>query len=401
MTTDTVTVGRLVLREDRVVAETEDVAGRVITLTGQESRPRLTATNLVQRREDILGSVGVIVPIFFTIKTYLNGFYQITDGTSSVEDWGDGMRVVPWQLVCRRIGTPEDTDLVSRLSGAQTRANDFTATGERTHTPPTAAAAYVAGASVTGTVTRPCADGGNITVYRGIATAVSPRWVSTPQGYLGGRCRFTDSSGFERSGLVQAVSTTGWVLTNGVLRIRPSQSTGTLELGVWTGSAYETTEWILQYNNPWVTIATWDELSVTRNDLEMVSLRFVKGLVYGRIVVDVLLRRGMRFAEIYVQRHDSDRLGVVRVTGQASTSTSGYVVATANDADGNKHFVASARAFTADTASGGITKTATTTLDLALGVVYNGSGAASGDAAADLYAQYLGAAAESVRGVKR
>lgn len=400
MSTATVTVGRLVLREDRVVSETEDAAGRVITISGQESPPRLSPSALVQRREDILGSVGLVVPITFTTKTYLSGFYQISDGTSSVEDWANDMRVVPWTLTCRRLGTPEDMDLESRLSGAQTRANDFSATGERTHAPPVGALAYYAGTSVSSTVDRACSDGGSVRVYRGIAAGVAPRWVSTPAGYASGRVRFTDASGLERSGLVQAVSTIGWVLTNGVLRVRPG-ITGTLEVGVWDGSQWETLEWTVQHDNPWTSITSWTELSITRNDYEMASIRLVHGLTFGRVVMDILLRRGMRFAEIYLQRHDSNRMQIVRTSGAAHTATSGYVVSTANDAAGNKSVVGSARSFTADTAVGGVSKTATLTLDAMVGVVLGGSGATGGDAAADLYAQYLGAAGEQVRGVRR
>jgi hypothetical protein len=400
VSTATLTVGRLVLREDRVISETEDAAGRVLTLTGQESPPRLSSPALIQRREDILGSVGSIVPIVFTTKTYLTGFYQIMDGTSSIEDWDSGLRIVPWSLTCRRLGTPEDMDLESRLSGALTRANDFTATGERTHAPPVGAVAYYAGPSVSGSVDRPCADGGNVRVYRGVATTVAPRWVSTPGGYAAGRARFIDSSGLERSGLVQAASPAGWELNNGILRVRPG-STGTFELAAWDGTQWEATEWLVQHQNPWVSVTGFTEVSVTRNDYELVVLRCVVGLSYGRLLIDVLLRRGMRFMELYCQRYAADRMQIIRAVGATHAQTSGYVVATANDAAGNRSFIGSARTFTADTVTGGVTKTATTTLDAAVGVVLNGGSAVAGDVAADLYAQYLGAAGEQVRGVRR
>lgn len=400
MSTPTVTIGRLVLREDRIVSETEDAAGRIITLTGQESPPRLLPAALTQRREDILGSIGSVVPVTFTTKTYLTAFYQVIDGTSTVEDWDNGMRVVPWQLTLRRLGTPEDMDLESRLSGALTRANDFGATGERTHTPPVGAAAYYAGTSVSSTVDRPCSDGGSVRVYRGVTLSVAPRWVSTTAGFATGRVRFTDASGLERAGLVQAMGTTGWTLTNGVLRVRPG-TTGTLEVGVWDGSAWESLEWTVQHENPWVSITTWTEISLMRNDFEMVALRLVHGLAFGRVVMDVTLRRGMRFIEVYLQRHDSNRMQVIRTTGAAHTQTSGYVSANADDASGNRSVAGSARTFTADTVAGGVSKTATTTLDAMVGVALGGGAAVAGDQAANLYAQYLGAAAEQVRGVRR
>lgn len=400
MTTKTITLGRLVLREDLTTAEAEDASGRTITLTGQESPPRLSASALHQRREDILGTVGMIVPVSFSTKTYLNGFYQVVDGSSSVEDWDAGMKVVPWSLTCRRLGTPEDMDLESRLSGAQTRANDFTATGERTHTPPVGELAYYAGPSVASVTNRACADGGTLHVYRGVAAGVAPRWISTVAGYPAGRCRFIDSNGLERSGIVQTASPAGWTLSNGVLRVTPG-STGTFLSEVWDGAQWEGTEWTLQHENPWVSVTSWTELSLTRNDYELVSIRLVKHLTYGRLVADVTLRRGARFIEIYVQRHASDRIGIIRTVAAASTLMSGYVAANANDAAGNKSVIGSARTFTADTVNGGVTKTATVTLDAMVGVALNGSSAVSGDAAADLYAQYLGVPGELVRGVRR
>lgn len=400
MTTKTVTVGRLVLREDLQIGETEDSQGRSLSLTGQESPPRLSIAALQQRREDILGTVGKIVPVTFTTKSYLDGFYHVTDGTSSVEDWDSGLRVVPWTLTLRRLGTPENMDLESRLSGAQTRANDFAATGERTHTPPVGESAYYAGTSVAAVTNRACADGGTLHVYRGVATGIAPRWVSTPPGYAAGRCRLVDSSGLERSGVGGTVSTSGWALSSGVLRVTPG-STGTFLVEVWDGSAWEGQEWTLQHENPWVPVTSWTEVSLTRNDYELVALRFVKSLAYGRLLVDVMLRRGMRFIEIYVQRHAADRIGVVKTVGAAATQTSGYVAVNANDAAGNRAVCGSARTFTADTAACGVTKTATATLDAMVGSVVGGGSAVAGDAASDLYAQYLGVPAELVRGVRR
>jgi hypothetical protein len=157
----------------------------------------------------------------------------------------------------------------------------------------------------------------------------------------------------------------------------------------------------VQHENPWAPITSWSEISILRNDYEMISLRMVKHLTIGRLILDMTLRRGMRFIEVYVQRYAADRIGIVRTVTTASTATSGYVVATANDPAGNRGVVGSARTFTADTINGGITKSATTTLDAMIGVVMNGGSALAGDAAVDLYAQYLGAPGEIVRGVRR
>lgn len=81
-------------------------------------------------------------------------------------------------------------------------------------------------------------------------------------------------------------------------------------------------------------------------------------------------------------------------------ASSGYVVASGNDADGNRFVVGSALNFTAH-ASGGVTKTATTTMDFFVGAVVNGSSPASGDEVTALRNQYIGALPEMVNGVRR
>jgi hypothetical protein len=65
------------------------------------------------------------------------------------------------------------------------------------------------------------------------------------------------------------------------------------------------------------------------------------------------------------------------------------VVASANDASGNRYVVITPRSFTAMTTVGGITASAATRRDFALGAVVGGSAAPSGDAASAMTAQYL------------
>jgi hypothetical protein len=105
--------------------------------------------------------------------------------------------------------------------------------------------------------------------------------------------------------------------------------------------------------------------------------------------------------EGYIQRPASGTLTVTADTVEAGTSVTGLIRATANDAAGNRYVVGSARSFTGDTTNGGFTKSATTTLDFYIGVELNGSSAVSGDAAADLQAQYIAAMAEKVGVVRR
>jgi hypothetical protein len=76
-------------------------------------------------------------------------------------------------------------------------------------------------------------------------------------------------------------------------------------------------------------------------------------------------------------------------------------VKTSNDANGNRMIIGSARSHTADTTTGGISKASVTALDFYIGAVISATSPASGDAAADLQAQYIGTLPESTYYVKR
>jgi hypothetical protein len=128
------------------------------------------------------------------------------------------------------------------------------------------------------------------------------------------------------------------------------------------------------------------------------TVRIVKTLSPGRVTVDFTLRRGSRFLEIYVQHLFGTTLKLVRSAVEASSASTGYIKATAADGAGNKFVLGSARSFTADNVNGGISKTTTPTLDAFVGVEI--AAAPTGDAAVDLFQQYLGSPAELVQGVK-
>lgn len=403
MATATLQLGRLRLREEWVHAESVDNRGqRSVTLSGQESPPRVLAAALPRARDDILGLAGSVLPCTFTVKNYLDGFYQINETQAEVEDWKNGLLVVRWSLGAVRLGSVGECDLESRLSGAVTRSNAFAATGERSHAPALGSSAYWAGAAAPTAVDRPCSDGGSVRVYRGLGATINPRWANTPSGLLGGRVRFLDETGRERAGTMLNLSASGaWTLTNGILRVTRGAGGATFAVGVWDTGAWQDTAYLVRMDNPYVTIDPFDYLTVLVNDLGAITLRFTRSLNPGRFHCDVTLRRGSRVVELYLQNEYSTQLKVVRAVAAASTQASGYVVASANDAAGNKGVVGSAKSFTADTVNGGLEKVATLTLDAMVGCVLDGSGALAGDAATDLYAQYLGMPGEQLQVVKR
>lgn len=405
MSYGTVQVGRLALTEalsayDDKVNATTDV--RTASITGQESLPPLTALQLARIQDDVPGLLGALVPVTFRDKADRNGYYQVRDVGAKLFSWTGEVVTCDWNLTLTRVGTDTEVDLESRLSGSATRNNSFAATGERWHAPPIGHYGYWTGSTQPSTVVRTGADGA-MTVYRGLPTGVSPtinpRWGCPVAAYLSGRVRVLDVNGLERTGSNWTTPASGWELSNGLVRVKPLASSGLLEISAYTGGDWQAKSWDVLSGGS--TIGAFDSMSVLHNEPEMVVLRLLRSQSPGRITVDVTLRRGSRFAELYVQAAFSSTLKVVRASTEAGTAGTGYVRATVNDGAGNRYIVGSALTHTADTTNGGLSLAATTTLDAFVGVIAAGSGAVAGDQAADLYAQYLGAPSELVQAVRR
>jgi hypothetical protein len=395
----TLQLGRMLIREDSTATEQSDSSGsRTMTISGQESIPRWSAAAVARQREDLLPVAGQLVPVIFSVKEYLNGFYNVEGVNGTIEDWDDDLVVFRWQVSLRRVGTESDTDIESRLSGALTRVNDFAVTGERSHSPAIEHGGYWTDATVTTAVSRTGEDGA-LKLYRGFSATMSPRWATTPSGYLTGRVRFVDETGHERAGDSARLATLGWSLSNGLVRVQALSAGGVLEVAAYTDGAWRPKAWDITFNA--VTIGAFDYCSLLTNELGIVTVRLVKSMTNGRLYADVTLRRGHRFIEVYVQSEFGGALKIMRATNETGVnSPAGTVVASANDADGNKYIVGSARTFTADL-NGGISKAAASTLDAFIGVVAAGTGAVAGDQAVDLQKQYLGLPSELVQAVRR
>lgn len=380
------------MREDFSVSETDE---RVLTLSGQESIPRLTADLVVSRREDFLSISGQMLPVLFTTKSYLNGFYVVQDTSGEITDWDNSLRVFRWQCTLQRVGTESEVDIESRLSGAQSRANNFTITGERVHAPATGHNAYWSDATVTSAVTRTAEDGA-IKVYRGLGLGVSPRWAVLPTAYGGGRVRVLVNS-VERAGTSFRCGVADWEMNNGLVRVRPG---ALFEVAAFTGGSWKAKAWDVLTGG--VSLSSFDYATVLDNRYESSTIRLTKSLTTGRVYVDLTLRRGSRFVEIFVQAEFGATIKVQRSSNEAGTNgLAGTVVATSNDADGNKYIVGGSRTFVADVVAGGFSIASTPVLDAFIGVVAGGTGAVAGDTATDLRAQYIGAPAEIVGAVRR
>jgi hypothetical protein len=390
----------MVLREDDIATEIVDSAGgRSLSISGQESVPRFTAEKIAKQREDFLGMMGQFIPVIFETKTYLNGFYKVQGLSGNIEDWRYGMRIFPWSLDLSRIGTISEVDVESRFSGSITRQNNFATIGERIHAPSIGHSAYWSDATITSSFNRVTPEG-PIKIYRGVGAEISPRWTVAPEDYSKGRVKFFDQDGDERSGINFKCDATDWELENGIVRIRPLSSGGVLEISSWSGTAWDVKNWDVLSGG--TTFGNLSQCTVIDNQFESVTIRLMEAMTNGIGYIDLTLRRGFRIVEVYVQTEFAATMKIVRATAEAGTNgLGGTVVANANDGDGNKYIIGSARTFTADIVNGGIEKAAAVFMDAYIGVVFDGSSAQVGDAAADLQKQYTGAPSEWTQGVQR
>jgi hypothetical protein len=150
-------------------------------------------------------------------------------------------------------------------------------------------------------------------------------------------------------------------------------------------------------------VTSWKAATVVRNDHELVTVRLVGDANPGRVSLDLTLRRGSRFVETYLQTDTATTKSWYRDVAEGGTApaSGAYIAATGDDVQGNRYFVAAANSATFMTTAGGVVKTATRTLDAALGSVVNGSAGSAGDLAPVLRDQYLRATAEQTMGVRR
>lgn len=399
MTYGIITVERLTVREDFAVSATN---GDTLTVKGQESSPPLSALELERRREDVLGLADRFVPVTFSSKARLDGFYRVRSVKADYTNYqGNAILTLDWTADLDRVGTEFEVDHESRLSGPQTRNTSHAVTGEKWLAPPLGHYGFWSGSSLPSVVTRTGLDGA-LAVYRAVP-ATHPRWGTTPAGMLAGRVRFTDQNTLERSGANFTPAATGWELSNGLIKITPTNfGAGNSDFLVssYTGGAWRAKTWTVRLDG--AHLGAPRSVTILRNTLEQMVVRVMwAGTAPGRTTLDITLRRGSRFLELYLRTAVSSTLAFRLAVAEAGTAGTGYVRATADDANSNRYVVGSAQAFTNDLVNGGLSKAATTTMDVFVGVAAGGGAAVSGDQPDHLMAQYLGSPNELVIPVRR
>lgn len=393
-------IGRVILGETdiRPFEETWSSDGRTVTLSGiSHTGQGLSVAQLAALHDDLLGLGDSLVAVSFGTKSHRNAFYTVIGSKSSlIHLGGEAVVRVEWEVNLRREGSMSEVDLETRFAGPLTRANDFTLTGTRWTAPPVVHSAFWAGSESPGAVNR-VSEEGTIKVYTQLTT-VQPavRYVCDPLAYELGGARVLDDTG-DRTGTGMTLPPTTWELNNGLIGLQ--WVTDHFELFFYDGSAWKSKTFYLTVdtNNTGAPSA----VSVLYNHPERVTIRLVWNVSAVRVTADVTLRRGARFVEMVLKKPVASTLGVGQVTGPASAGFVGGMRDAANDADGHRFVVGSARSFDSDTGNGWIWKNATTRFDIMVGVELGGTAAVAGDTGPELLAQYLGAPSETVVAVRR
>jgi len=405
------TFGRLALGETASVDEARNAAtgSRNLKVTGREwsdltkvfPRSHDGAVARVRRtEEDLLTSLHTFVPILFSQKSDLDGFYFVNDVNITTTEWVGEARFFDWELQLEGLGADNTIDIESKL-GAAVRQNNFANTGDIWHAPSIGAYAYATGTtSPSGTVSRTSTDG-TVTVYRDVPATADPLWGIAANSYLLGRSRVL-VDGFERSGSNIRITPTNWEINNGLVRVTPLTSNGMLSISTWGGTAWESKAWHIARGGTTTSLGNPEAATVIRNDIERCTIRLVKTNTAGRTYVDLTLRRGSRFVEVYVQASVANTLGIYLHTVETATNViaSGYIHAAADDANGNRYIAGTSKTSTYTT-NQGFSKASAIFLDAFIGHIHNGAAAATGDAAADLMEQYIGATSEMTAVVTR
>jgi hypothetical protein len=393
----TVTVGGIAFREE--VDALDD--GATVRIRGQESHPpQLLAAvegahhNIASMR--VLASADdLLVPVVFTDKGALTGFYRIKEARSElVRYFNGGYQKADWQLTLERVGTSRDVEAESWLP-LIARPDDIvgTQTAVFWHAPAIGATSYFTGAtSPSGQIDRPGEDG-IVRVYTGLPTD-HPRWTVRADDYLRGGARISFDT-IRRIGLLTP-SVAVWEMTNSLVKVAPGTA-GRIVVSCFENSIYRSPA-TFEFTVAGVALGVQPELTILRNDPEEVVVSLTYPTAPGRVIVDLSLRRGARFVTGAIRRNASASLGVTEVGTAATTAVTGGVRQTTADADGNRFVLGSSRNATLNAAAGGITFTGTR-LDFFAG--HEVDPGQAGDLYADLLSQYLGSAGERVRVVRR
>ena len=418
-----------------------DMDGPSIKVVGDalEFTAELDATSVAHlkaMRQQLAGYVSnpdeEAIPLTWTEDSTFDGFYRVQSiSIPSSEQQLNSFYVPPVTFSLRRVGGYANpwfeitTQSVVRTNGHSiTTPSTIIATGPAQPTSSdNVVDLYPDLGSATTSPIRYTSDGYELRCFRDAApqTVTSVRYVARPEWFYKGAAtlevQYGTSTWYPVVGnqLYDHGATTpggspisAWRLSNGIIRMTSttgfsSSATGTFE--IWDNGA---AAWETQPAFGWTSNGGPGNLGpraiikapvIVRNSPEQVTVRIQS----SRISETWSIQRGAHFVTGNVYDPAASAGYEIGLSGVAGTSITGGVRETSNNGTGNRMVFATAAARAADTANTQVQHNASpwTSQTFMVGCELAGSSAATGNAAADLVDQFIGAVAWRQRIVRQ
>lgn len=362
---------------------------------------------------EIEENADLILPITWVEDPTIDGYYFIDNARLDLTE-ASMSGYYPFKVSATRLGSSGKVAIESKLTvGLRANAHSITTAAEPIFGLPQGAVstdhyADPMGWAVGATVSR-IGENGTVKVMRGVPLTQKSFIYGLPaSAYYDGAAAIEFSNGttwVTVPGLDCPNEPANLRLTNDLLRFTLNATNGRIEIAHYDGAAWDAER--VYIFSAGAIVSAWKFVSVIRNDPGAVTIRLVQQATFGftdPVYLDVTVRRGSRLVEFRGSVH-SDGTAVawkIRNVGTvASTSITGGVRDTSNDAAGNRSVLMSSTSVTDDLVNGAITSASLTSWDFAIGWEIGGTGAQAGDTAADLVDQYHGYLTETIGPVMR
>ena len=383
--------------------------GRQVTFSGLVKTSTLADT--IALRTELPALSGQLVPVIWSFDSTLNGYYAISDvsidASAASGSYVSG-GLFGLTITAKLIGSDGDVEFQSKLVGTVLSNTKGVTDAESTpwHSPPVGAYGWTQVGSSPTHYSRTTSDGA-IDMWHDISRSTSPTWsVDVADFYKGAVKVYT--GGYLRQGLHTANVTSGWELSNGLVKVTPNGTNGRLDLEVYDGSQWDT-PMVVQFWSSSSEIGNADAIAIIRNRPESCVIRLTRDayaeLGGGRWTIDLELRRGSRYISGYYTSHVATDLTVIygpqtAGTGITPTGASAAVAVLNNTTVNGNRFVVGSANSAPQTSNTSVATVSTTAADFFIGAEVNYTASAP-DRAQDLCLQHLGHISESVRVLRR
>lgn len=352
-------------------------------------------------RNDLQAHIGELIPVVWDGPASITGYYVLR--TADLQTINPGSRF-DCTLTFDYVGSAQEICFESRIVAA-TAENDFSiTTSEVTNAPPIGHKGYRVRES--SSVSRGVAYEGTITVYRSLTLddsgKVSKVYSLDPSDYYRGAATVS-----RRQTLIPEygpiVGTEVFIesiedieITNGIVRFW-IDGAAVPWVGFWDGTAWRDYA-VFFLGEGLAAVSVWNYVAILKNNPEECILRY-EGGAEGAVSLTVSLARGALGIGVVEASDVETRLGVYDALATEMTVTSNRSFYTAADGSGHKLGFISLRFFSSIPANGYIYVDDADRFDVF--ITNQLSGAATGNQAVALGAQYMSVQAEDVRSVLR